>query len=164
MARQRDANDPAVAQVVASMGQPMGNNPLTQNVWRTRGAKLLDEIGPAILVTHGDGAVFAWVTAQERPNLVKGIVVIEQPATSLRGQTELAKLAGIPIAIVTAEASDANATDPAIATSLRDAGCTVEHIRLAEQNVHGNGPMVMMEKNNREALEPILRWMDAVSH
>ena len=30
---------------------------ITQNVWRTRGAMLLDEIGPAILVTHGDGAV-----------------------------------------------------------------------------------------------------------
>ena len=35
-----DANDPAVAQLVASMGQPMGNNPITQNVWRTRGAIL----------------------------------------------------------------------------------------------------------------------------
>jgi pimeloyl-ACP methyl ester carboxylesterase len=155
-----DANDPAIAQVVAAMGQPMGNNPLTQNLWRSRGAKLLDEIGPAILVTHGDGVVFAWVTAEERANLVKGIVAIEQPAASLRGQTQLANLAGIPIAIVTAEASDANASDPGIAASLREAGCTVEHIRLAERNVRGNGPMVVMEKNNREALEPILRWLD----
>jgi pimeloyl-ACP methyl ester carboxylesterase len=72
-----DANDPAVVQLVASMGQPMGNNPLTQNVWRTRGAILLDDIGPAILITHGDGAVFAWVTAQARPDLVKGIVTVE---------------------------------------------------------------------------------------
>jgi pimeloyl-ACP methyl ester carboxylesterase len=72
-----DRNDPAVAQLVASMGQPMGNNPITQNVWRTRGAMLLDDIGPAILITHGDGAVFAWVTAQARPDLVKGIVTLE---------------------------------------------------------------------------------------
>jgi pimeloyl-ACP methyl ester carboxylesterase len=72
-----DTNDPAVAQLVASMGQPMGNNPITQNVWRTRGAILLDDIGPAILMTHGDGAVFAWVTAQARPDLVKGIVTVE---------------------------------------------------------------------------------------
>jgi pimeloyl-ACP methyl ester carboxylesterase len=72
-----DANDPAVAQLVASMGQPMGNNPITQNVWRTRGAMLLDDIGPAILLTHGDGAVFALVTAQARPDLVKGIVTLE---------------------------------------------------------------------------------------
>jgi pimeloyl-ACP methyl ester carboxylesterase len=72
-----DANDPAVAQVVASMGQPMGNNPITQDVWRTRGAMLLDNIGAAILIAHGDGAVFAWVTAQARPDLVKGIVTLE---------------------------------------------------------------------------------------
>src|SRR5579872_1238052 len=80
-----DANDPAVMQYVAAQGQPMANNPITQDVWRSRGALLLDEIGPAILVTHGDGAVFAWVTAQERPRLVKGIVAVEQPAQSLRG-------------------------------------------------------------------------------
>jgi pimeloyl-ACP methyl ester carboxylesterase len=70
-------NDPAVSQIVASMGQPMANNPVTQNVWRTRGAILLDDIGPAILLTHGDGAVFAWVTAQARPDLVKAIVTLE---------------------------------------------------------------------------------------
>ena len=72
-----DPNDPAVVQLVAAMGQPMGNNPITQNVWRTRGAMLLDDIGPAILMSHADGAVFAWVTAQARPDLVKGIVTLE---------------------------------------------------------------------------------------
>jgi pimeloyl-ACP methyl ester carboxylesterase len=85
-----DANDPAVAQIVAAMGQPMANNPLTQNVWRSRGAKLLDEIGPAILITHGDGIVFASLAAQERPNLVKAIVALDAP------QAELAKLPKIP--------------------------------------------------------------------
>ena len=59
-------------------GAADGHNPLTQNIWRTRGAKLLDEIGPAILITQGDGEIFARVTAQERPKLVKGIVAIEQ--------------------------------------------------------------------------------------
>jgi len=108
-----DANDPAVAQIVASMGQPMANNPLTQNVWRSRGAKLLDEIGPAILITHGDGLGFASVTAQERPDLVKGIVALEP------GKMPLPQLAKIPTSIFA------------------------------------------IEKNNRESLEPILRWMDA---
>ena len=86
-----DATNPAVAQIVASMGQPMGNNPLTQNVWRSRGAMLLDEIGPAILITHGDGAVFASVTAQERPNLVKDIVAVEPPG----GDLTLSRLEGV---------------------------------------------------------------------
>ena len=71
-----DANDPAVGQLLDSMGQPMANNAQTQSVWRSRGARLLDDIGPAILVTHGDGAVFAWVVAQDRPGLVKGIVAV----------------------------------------------------------------------------------------
>ena len=137
-----DANDPAIAQVVAAMGQPMANNALTRNLWRTRGAKLLDEIGPAILVTHGDGAAFASLTAEERPNLVKAIVALEAPP--------LAKLSGVPIAQVSAEASPAKASDPGI-----------ELIRLTDHGVHGNGPMVMMEKNNREALAPILSWLDA---
>src|SRR3984893_8773373 len=93
-----DANDTAAGQLLASMGQPMANNANTQNVWRTRGGILLDEIGPAIFITHGDGSVFAWVTAQDRPNLVKGIIAVEQPAQSLRGQTpqQLAKLANVP--------------------------------------------------------------------
>ena len=69
-------SDPRVAQAVASMGQPMANNAQTQNVWRTRGAMLLDDIGPSILVTDGDGAVFARVIADERPALVKGVVTI----------------------------------------------------------------------------------------
>ncbi len=156
-----DANDAAIAQVVASMGQPMGNNAITQNVWRTRGAMLLDEIGPSILVTHGDASVFAWVAAQERPNLVKAVVAVEQSAQSLQGQTpeRLAKLLNIPVAIVTAEASPSTTTDPGIATSLRQAGLRVEHIRLAERGIRGNGPMVMMERNSREALQPVLDWM-----
>ena len=56
----------------AAMGQPMGNNPITQNVWRTRGAKLLDDIGPAILITHGDGVVFASSHRAERGRTGEG--------------------------------------------------------------------------------------------
>ena len=156
-----EANDPAIAQVVASMGQPMASNALTQNVWRTRGALLLEEIGPSILVTHGDGVLFAWVAAQARPNLVKGIVAVEQSAQSMQGQTpqRLTALASVPVAIVTAEASSSAVSDPDIAAALRQAGLRVEHIRLAERGIRGNGPMVMMEKNNREALRPVLDWM-----
>src|SRR5208337_637476 len=119
-----DTNDPAVAQIVASMGQPMSNNPLTQNVWRTRGAKLLDDIGPAILFTQGDGAVFAKLTAQERPNLVKGIVAIEQSPESVPGSliVELDKLSA------TTPPSPATVVDPkpnreSTALKLADQGC-----------------------------------------
>jgi len=154
------AADPAIAQVAAAWGQPMANNEITQNLWRSRGALLLEDIGPSILVTHGDGATFAWGTAQARPALVKGIVAIEQPPQSLQGQ-RLADLRSIPIAIVTADASTAH--DPKAVDLLRQAGCAVDSIALASRGIRGNGPLVMMEKNNREALQPILEWLrDAV--
>ncbi len=92
----RDVNDPVVAQAVASKGQPMANNAITQNVWRTRGAMLLDQIGPAIFVTRGDGAVLAWVTAQERPNLVKGIAAVEAPKTWQQVGVA-SKASGVPV-------------------------------------------------------------------
>jgi pimeloyl-ACP methyl ester carboxylesterase len=69
----RDVNDPIVAQIVAPLGQPMPNNVQTQSVWRSRAAMLLDEIGPSIFVTRGDGETFATVAAQARPALYKGI-------------------------------------------------------------------------------------------
>ena len=75
--------DSRVAQAVAPMGQPMPNNAQTQSVWRSRGAMLLDDIGPSILVADGDGAVFARVTAEERPALVKGVVAVSTPAGSV---------------------------------------------------------------------------------
>ncbi|MCU1335428.1 MAG: hypothetical protein JWO19_1009 [Bryobacterales bacterium] len=80
-------------QTVASMNQPMPNNAQTQSVWRSRGAMLLDDIGPSILVTDGDGSVFATVTAEERPKLVKGIVSVNPPANARQA---VEKLAGIP--------------------------------------------------------------------
>jgi pimeloyl-ACP methyl ester carboxylesterase len=72
----RDVNDPQVAQVVASLNQPMANNAVTQQLWASRGAMLLDDIGFAVLVTHGDGDLFARATANARPALVKGVVAV----------------------------------------------------------------------------------------
>lgn len=130
--------DAEVVQLAASLGQPMANNAITQNLWRTRGAILLDKIGPCVLMSHGDGAVFAWVTALERPELVKAVVAVEPTARSLQGEAPKT-----PIAVVTTGASNLNVNAP------------FERIHLA-----GNGPLAMMEKNNREALEPILQWLD----
>ncbi len=86
-------SDARVAQAVASLGQPMPNNAATQNIWRTRGAMLLDDIGPSILVTDGDGALFAAVVSDARPALVKGIVNVDPPAN-------LRQPGGVPVRIV----------------------------------------------------------------
>ena len=88
-----NADDAALVQYVAALGQPMANNAITQEVWRTRGAMLLDDIGPSVLITHGDAALFAQLSAQERPKLVKGIVAV-QPAVPV------AQAGGVPTTVI----------------------------------------------------------------
>src|SRR5262249_3262069 len=77
----------------------------------------------------------------------------EEPARKLK------HLQTIPIAIVTAEASFASPGNPGAVAFLAQAGCKAEELRLADHGVHGNGHMMMVEKNNRQVLQPILDWI-----
>jgi len=61
---------------------------------------------------------------------------------------------------VTAEASSANQRDQATIAFLQQVGRAVDGIVLADAGVHGNGPYLMLEKNSRAALAPILAWVD----
>jgi len=51
---------------------------------REAGAKLLDRIGPAVLLTHSQAGVIGWSIADERPQLVKGILAIEPSGPPIR--------------------------------------------------------------------------------
>jgi pimeloyl-ACP methyl ester carboxylesterase len=199
-----EVGTPELAQLVASQGGSF-INPVDKahQVWRERGALLLDKVGPAIIMTHSAGGPFGWLVAEARPNLVKGIVVIEGGGTPFDAQNrwglstipvtydppvsdsseiktktvtptepgvqpyklqeeparKLKNLQGIPMVIVTAEASFASPGNPGAVAFLKQAGCKAEELRLADHNIHGNGHMMMCEKNNREVLQPILDWI-----
>ncbi|HWY88994.1 MAG TPA: alpha/beta fold hydrolase [Gemmataceae bacterium] len=73
---------------------------------------------------------------------------------------KLKRLAGIPIVLVTAEASFFSPGSPGAVAFLKQAGCNAEELRLANAGVHGNGHLMMREKNNRETLQPILDWIE----
>jgi hypothetical protein len=72
----------------------------------------------------------------------------------------LPNLSRFPIAVVTAEASPFIHFDGHTVAFLEQAGCDVDRVRLADHGVHGNGHGMMLEKNNREALQVILDWLD----
>jgi pimeloyl-ACP methyl ester carboxylesterase len=205
---------PDLSQLVASQGgsyvpappgNPAGAAPIAHQVWRERGAMLLDKIGPAIIMTHSAGGPFGWLVAEIRPNLVKGIVAIEGGGQPFAGANvwgmstipvaydppvndpseiktitvtpsepgvqpyklqaeparKLKNLQGIPIVMVTAEGSFASPGNPGAIAFFKQAGCQAEELRLAEHGVHGNGHMMMVEKNNRQVLQPILDWIAA---
>jgi pimeloyl-ACP methyl ester carboxylesterase len=207
----RGEDDAALEAIVASSGPMTADLAVGQQLDQSRGAELLDRIGPAILMTHSLGGPAGWLIADARPDLVKAIVAVEpigppfavQPqlglsldwgitqapmtfdppageASEIQRVTQdppaeggiplelqadpprrLPNLAGIPIAVVSAEASPfAHFGDHTVAF-LRQAGADAEHVRLADHGVNGNGHAMMLENNSREALEVILRWLDA---
>jgi pimeloyl-ACP methyl ester carboxylesterase len=71
----------------------------------------------------------------------------------------LPNLARMPIAMVCAEASPFVTFNRHTVEFLRQAGCDADELRLADHGVHGNGHLMMLEKNNREVLEVILDWL-----
>lgn len=76
----RDVTSPEVAQFAAAACQALPRNAVSQTMWTSRGVILLEDIGPSIFITHGDGSAFALGTAQARPELVKGVVMLAPPA------------------------------------------------------------------------------------
>jgi pimeloyl-ACP methyl ester carboxylesterase len=181
---------------------------------------LLDQIGPAIVMTHSQSGGFGWPVADMRPDLVKGIIAVEpsgppffdienagspewfrDASTSYRvwGPTaapltysppaanasdlaivreekadgagvvrcwlqkaparQLPNLQKMPILIVTAEASYHATYDHCTVKYLEQAGVHPTFIKLGEAGIHGNGHMLMLEKNNMEVAEVISRWL-----
>ena len=188
-----------------------------ETLMRAAGVALLERVGPAILIAHSQGAVFAWSIADARRDLVEGIVALEPtgppykdpvarpgnedrlygltsipltydppvtPASPItfeqqtapdglglaacwlqRGEPrQLANLAGLSVLVVTGEASYHAAYDHCTVRYLREAGVDVEHVSLSSVGIHGNGHMLMMEKNSEAIAAFLDAWMTKHVH
>ena len=87
------------------------------------------------------------------PGMVRGWLQAE-PAR------RLVNLAGIPILIVTAEASYHAPYDHLTSQFLRQAGVEHDFVRLADVGIHGNAHMMMLEKNNLEIAAFLRQWVE----
>ncbi len=72
----------------------------------------------------------------------------------------LPNLARIPVVIITGEASYHAAYDHCTAAYLEQAGVPNSFIRLADVGVHGNGHMMMIEKNSAAIAGVITQWLE----
>jgi pimeloyl-ACP methyl ester carboxylesterase len=72
---------------------------------------------------------------------------------------KLANLTGIPMMVMTTEASYHAAYDHCTAKYLTQAGVNVTALRLGDHGIHGNGHMVMIEKNNLQVAGLITDWL-----
>ena len=67
----------AMDQFIAGYGPLPADLAASQDMDADRLARLLDQIGPAILMTHSASGPSGWLVADRRPGLVKAIVAIE---------------------------------------------------------------------------------------
>ena len=72
---------------------------------------------------------------------------------------QLINLKNIPVAIMTGEASWMTQHNHGMVDFLQQAGVSAEHIRLEEHGIHGNGHMLLIEKNSDEIAQLIHMWL-----
>jgi pimeloyl-ACP methyl ester carboxylesterase len=132
-------------------------------LWRQYGAELVDRIVPAVIVTHSAGGPFGWLVANERPNLVKGVVSFEGGAAPLVGAggaagTPLPNLKGMPIMYLLAERGGRNG-EP-ILNALKASGARAELINMKDRGLAGNSHFAMFENNRRQVFEVMRGWIE----
>ncbi len=189
-------DEPAMDAFIAGYGPLPADLAYSEDMEADRLARLLDHVGPAVLVTHSASGPVGWLVADRRPGTVKAIVAIEPmgppfatipnigtlewgltaspldyrpPAANpdeLRSGKVVARrlpnMEGLPIVAVIGETSSFASASPPIVKMLAEAGAAAELMRLTDHGVTGNGHGLIYEANSDQALQPVLRWLQAV--
>ena len=74
---------------------------------------------------------------------------------------KLINLQNLPILILSAEASYHAPYDHGTSNFLKQAGVEHDFIRLEDNKIHGNGHMMMLENNNHQIADFLLKWMQS---
>lgn len=127
---------------------------------------LLERVGPAVILAHSQGGFFAWRAAQERPDLVKALVLVEPAAIGDPGKLDA--LGKIPALVLYGDFIAGDARWPAIrdrglafAEKMRAAGGTVSVIDLPARGICGNSHMIMMDRNADAVAAIVQDWLAA---
>ena len=110
---------------------------------------IVDELGPSVLHVWSQSGVFALNAALQRPNLVKGIVMIEPVAGPITPALAAA-LSHIPILVVDGDFRARTNT-----AALLGPNATSLHLP-ADAGITGNSHLMMMERNNLQIADLII--------
>jgi pimeloyl-ACP methyl ester carboxylesterase len=127
-------------------------------------AALLDKVGPATLQTWSSSGLMGYLTAVERPQLVKGILAVETSPTAFEEipDAALKTLAQVPIVIVIGDrAQDRVDASRAFQKRMQAVGGDVTVDVLPEAGIRGNGHTLMLEKNNKQIMDRMISWLKA---
>ncbi|MDO9502004.1 esterase [Falsiroseomonas sp.] len=127
---------------------------------------LLDRVGPSVVVAHSQAGLFGWRAAQERPDKVRALVLIEPAA--IGDIAKVAALRNIPVLMVYGDYIAQDSRWPTIrgngvrfAEAVRAAGGSVDVVDLPERGIQGNSHMIMMDRNSDQVAQLVQDWLVA---
>ena len=154
-----DVGDPFVDQFMTGQNAAPRDGARMMQFWRSRGAELLDRIGPAVIQTHSAGGPFGWVVADERPDLVRAVVCYEGGGNPVTGDDPMPNLRGLRALYFTAENSGRTGGPPTVEALNRN-GANAEHVNLGDLGIPGNSHFAMFETNRKEVFEFFRGWIE----
>ena len=155
-----DIGDPLVDQFMAGQNAAPRDGARMMQYWRSRGAELLDRIGPAIVMTHSAGGPFGWVVADERPDMVRAVVCYEGGGNPVLEGDSMPNLRGLRSLYFTAERGRPTERGEAIVAALNANGANAEHVNLGELGIVGNSHFAMFETNRKEVFDFFHSWIE----
>lgn len=125
---------------------------------------LLGRMGPSVVVAHSQGGFFAWRAAQEWPDQVRALVLVEPASTGLA--EKVAALRGIPVLMIYGDYIEGDPRWPAIrarglafADAVRAVGGRVDVVDLPAIGIRGNSHMIQMDRNSDEVAGLVQDWL-----
>ena len=103
-------------------------------------------------VADASGLVITRQEQPDAPDLAR--CWLQKPPVRL-----LPNLQRIPVLVITGEASYHSAYDHCTVKYLEQAGVHPTWVKLGEAGIHGNGHMMMLEKNNQEIAAVMTKWL-----
>lgn len=127
---------------------------------------LLERVGPSVVMAHSQAGLFAWRAAQERPDLVRALVLVEPAA--IGDPARVAALRNIPVLLVYGDHIAQDSRWPTIRANgvrfgeaVRAAGGHVDVMDLPERGIRGNSHMIMMDRNGDTVATLVQEWLVA---
>jgi pimeloyl-ACP methyl ester carboxylesterase len=131
-------------------------------------AKLLDRIGPAILVVHSQSGPFADILVGLRPELVKGTINVEGNQLRIPTEEEIAAYRNVPNLEVFGDFVIGNMVSTGqprydgrkvVVERINAAGGDARIVMLPEIGLVGNTHMLMQDENNLKIANWMLDWI-----
>jgi pimeloyl-ACP methyl ester carboxylesterase len=131
---------------------------------------LAGDLNGAVLLSHSQSGTWGFEAVLANPKGISGIVAIEPTAPTCSGsytEQQIAALAQVPTLVIFGDHLDVTPTFTtalaacrALIAQIKAKGGNAQTLHLPDVGIHGNSHMMMMDANNIQIADLILKWID----